>query len=33
MRPLLPRTPASRRCEKKRDDCVTVHHGKLPSLP
>ena len=33
MRPLPPRAPLSRRCEKNRDGCDTVHQPGLLSLP
>lgn len=32
-RPLPPRATLSRRCEKNREACVTVHHGAVLSLP
>ena len=33
MRPVLPKIPLSRRCEKKREGLATVHHPVLESLP
>ena len=33
MRPLPPRAALSRRCEKNREPCATVHQAALESLP